>query len=205
MLLFLLDERISTSLMSVQQIWSHSWLQVKCLTISLTASFTSWSLCSLPGNLTVISQASCFPPVSSLSATWSYIFTVQTWQLYQKSHIIFGKKGNKVFSLNCAEVKTLLSYFPVNTSDVLTIESDTENRFVLEQLWSLGFLHQAVWLGMYFNIDSKNLSPSHNHQMTTISCNAFSLNSGLAFSWFPGLGGWFAYGLHKLAQQSPRL
>uniref|UniRef100_A0A8C5D7B1 Phospholipase A2 receptor 1 n=1 Tax=Gouania willdenowi TaxID=441366 RepID=A0A8C5D7B1_GOUWI len=43
----------------------------------------------------------------------------------------------------------------VNTSDVLTIESETENRFVLEQLWSLGFLHRTLWLGMYFNIDSK--------------------------------------------------
>lgn len=48
--------------------------------------------------------------------------------------------------------------FPVNTSDVLTIESETENRFVLEQLWSSGFLHHTVWLGMYFNIDSENLS-----------------------------------------------
>lgn len=59
---------------------------------------------------------------------------------------------------------TLLFYcifFPVNTSDVLTIESEKENRFVLEQLWSSGFLHHTVWLGMYFNIDSKNpLSPT---------------------------------------------
>ncbi|XP_068174457.1 secretory phospholipase A2 receptor isoform X2 [Antennarius striatus] len=46
----------------------------------------------------------------------------------------------------------------VNTSDVLTIESDTENRFVLEQLWSSGFLHHTVWLGMYFNIDTDSMS-----------------------------------------------
>ena len=48
------------------------------------------------------------------------------------------------------------SHSPVNTSDVLTIESETENRFVLEQLWSSGLRHQTVWLGMHFNIDSKN-------------------------------------------------
>lgn len=46
----------------------------------------------------------------------------------------------------------------VNTSDVLTIESETENRFVLEQLWSSGFLHHTVWLGMYFNIDTDSLA-----------------------------------------------
>lgn len=57
------------------------------------------------------------------------------------------------------------SHFLVNTSDLLTIESDTENRFVLEQLWSSGFLHHTVWLGMYFNIDSKNLSHSRTHQI----------------------------------------
>ncbi|XP_056268990.1 secretory phospholipase A2 receptor isoform X2 [Pseudoliparis swirei] len=46
----------------------------------------------------------------------------------------------------------------VNTSDVLTIESETENRFVLEQLWSSGFLHHAVWLGMYFNTDTDSMA-----------------------------------------------
>lgn len=37
--------------------------------------------------------------------------------------------------------------------------SDKENRFVLEQLWTMGLLHQTVWLGMYFNQDST----SHFH------------------------------------------
>ncbi|XP_035008641.1 secretory phospholipase A2 receptor isoform X2 [Hippoglossus stenolepis] len=46
----------------------------------------------------------------------------------------------------------------VNTSDVLTIESETENRFVLEQLWSSGLRHQTVWLGMHFNIDTDSMS-----------------------------------------------
>ncbi|XP_037835854.1 secretory phospholipase A2 receptor isoform X2 [Kryptolebias marmoratus] len=45
-----------------------------------------------------------------------------------------------------------------NTSDVLTIEDETENRFVLEQLWSSGFLHHAVWLGMSFNTDTDSLT-----------------------------------------------
>uniref|UniRef100_A0A3P8UC50 Phospholipase A2 receptor 1 n=1 Tax=Amphiprion percula TaxID=161767 RepID=A0A3P8UC50_AMPPE len=46
----------------------------------------------------------------------------------------------------------------VNTSDVLTIESETENRFVLEQLWSSGFHHQTLWLGLYFNIDTDSVA-----------------------------------------------
>uniref|UniRef100_A0A665WS29 Phospholipase A2 receptor 1 n=1 Tax=Echeneis naucrates TaxID=173247 RepID=A0A665WS29_ECHNA len=46
----------------------------------------------------------------------------------------------------------------VNTSDVLTIESETENRFVLEQLWLSGFLHHSVWLGMYFNVDTDSMA-----------------------------------------------
>uniref|UniRef100_A0A7N8Y3Z2 Phospholipase A2 receptor 1 n=1 Tax=Mastacembelus armatus TaxID=205130 RepID=A0A7N8Y3Z2_9TELE len=46
----------------------------------------------------------------------------------------------------------------VNISDVLTIKSETENRFILEQLLSSGFLHQTVWLGMHFNIDTDSLS-----------------------------------------------
>ncbi|KAM7424371.1 hypothetical protein PAMA_000626 [Pampus argenteus] len=46
----------------------------------------------------------------------------------------------------------------VNSSDVLTVESETENRFVLEQLWSTGFLHQNMWLGIYFNFDTDSMS-----------------------------------------------
>ncbi|XP_011608367.2 secretory phospholipase A2 receptor [Takifugu rubripes] len=44
-----------------------------------------------------------------------------------------------------------------NNSDVLTIMSDQENRFVLEQLWTLGLLHQTVWLGMDFNQDNNSM------------------------------------------------
>ncbi|XP_061132816.1 secretory phospholipase A2 receptor isoform X2 [Syngnathus typhle] len=46
----------------------------------------------------------------------------------------------------------------VNTSDVLSIENEVENRFVLEQLWSSGFLHQNMWLGLYFNIDTDSMA-----------------------------------------------
>ncbi|KAM6943569.1 secretory phospholipase A2 receptor [Xenentodon cancila] len=46
----------------------------------------------------------------------------------------------------------------VNISDVLTIKSETENRFVLEQLWSSGIVHQTIWLGMYFNIDTDSMA-----------------------------------------------
>ncbi|XP_043999660.1 secretory phospholipase A2 receptor isoform X2 [Gambusia affinis] len=46
----------------------------------------------------------------------------------------------------------------VNTSDILTIESETENRFVLEQLRSSGSLHRTIWLGMYFSIDTDSMA-----------------------------------------------
>ncbi|KAM6979939.1 secretory phospholipase A2 receptor [Aplochiton taeniatus] len=46
----------------------------------------------------------------------------------------------------------------VNTSDVLTIKTEMENRFVQEQLWlSSGFPNQQVWLGMYFNTDTESM------------------------------------------------
>ncbi|XP_070410943.1 secretory phospholipase A2 receptor isoform X2 [Nothobranchius furzeri] len=45
----------------------------------------------------------------------------------------------------------------VKTSDVLTIENETESRFVLEQLSLSGFLHHSVWLGLYFNIDTDSM------------------------------------------------
>uniref|UniRef100_A0A3P8UHD1 Phospholipase A2 receptor 1 n=1 Tax=Cynoglossus semilaevis TaxID=244447 RepID=A0A3P8UHD1_CYNSE len=46
----------------------------------------------------------------------------------------------------------------INTSDVLSVESETENRFVLEQLWASGIHHQTLWLGMHFNPACKNLT-----------------------------------------------
>uniref|UniRef100_A0A8K9XJT9 Phospholipase A2 receptor 1 n=1 Tax=Oncorhynchus mykiss TaxID=8022 RepID=A0A8K9XJT9_ONCMY len=49
-------------------------------------------------------------------------------------------------------------YSLANTSEVLTIQTETENRFVLEQLWSYGFPHQAVWLGMFFNTDTGSMA-----------------------------------------------
>lgn len=45
-----------------------------------------------------------------------------------------------------------------NNTDVLTIETEKENRFVLEQLWSLGFIHHTVWLGLRLNNGSKDPS-----------------------------------------------
>ncbi|XP_005935312.1 secretory phospholipase A2 receptor [Haplochromis burtoni] len=46
----------------------------------------------------------------------------------------------------------------VNTSDVLTIEDETENRFIMEQLWSSRFLPQTLWLGMHFNVDTDSMA-----------------------------------------------
>ncbi|KAL1021870.1 hypothetical protein UPYG_G00019100 [Umbra pygmaea] len=45
----------------------------------------------------------------------------------------------------------------VNSSDVLTIETEKENRFVLEQLWTYSFPHQTIWLGMFLNTDTDNM------------------------------------------------
>ncbi|KAJ3594100.1 hypothetical protein NHX12_006432 [Muraenolepis orangiensis] len=45
----------------------------------------------------------------------------------------------------------------VNTSDVLSVRSEAENRFVLEQLWSSGFPHQTLWLGAVFDGDTEAL------------------------------------------------
>lgn len=45
-----------------------------------------------------------------------------------------------------------------NSSDVLTIRSDEESRFVLEQLASYGLPHQTVWLGILFDTDTDTLT-----------------------------------------------
>lgn len=90
-------------------------------------------------------------------------------------HWVVSKTNNDYNFSNCPVFVSLLCYchFPVNTSDVLTIESEIENRFVLEQLWPSGFPHHPVWLGMYFNSDSKNLSLYHTYQMFTVTCTHF--------------------------------
>uniref|UniRef100_A0AAY4BW24 Phospholipase A2 receptor 1 n=1 Tax=Denticeps clupeoides TaxID=299321 RepID=A0AAY4BW24_9TELE len=41
-----------------------------------------------------------------------------------------------------------------NSSDVLTIRSEEENRFVMEQLGSYGLPHQIVWLGISYDTDN---------------------------------------------------
>uniref|UniRef100_A0A3P9I5P8 Phospholipase A2 receptor 1 n=1 Tax=Oryzias latipes TaxID=8090 RepID=A0A3P9I5P8_ORYLA len=43
------------------------------------------------------------------------------------------------------------------SSNLLTITSKKENDFILEQLWSSGFIHQSIWLGMNFNIDTNSM------------------------------------------------
>ncbi|KAJ8003556.1 hypothetical protein DPEC_G00149580 [Dallia pectoralis] len=45
----------------------------------------------------------------------------------------------------------------VNTSDVTTVGTEAENRFVMTLLGSYGFPHQTVWLGMSFNTDAHSL------------------------------------------------
>lgn len=48
------------------------------------------------------------------------------------------------------------SNFQGNATDILSIETEKENRFVLEQLWSLGFIHHTVWLGLRLSNNSEN-------------------------------------------------
>lgn len=88
-----------------------------------------------------------------------------------------------------------------NTTDILTVETEKENRFVLEQLWSLGFIHHTVWLGLRLSNDSKDpwwlflwdidspLKP------TLIQIWPFP------FSWVCELGGWLTCGIQQLARQ----
>lgn len=115
----------------------------------------------------------------------------------------FQKMSNCCFKTDAGCEFVCCCHFPVNTSDVLTIESETENRFVLEQLWSSGFLHHAVWLGMYFNTDSKNRPLWY--PLSRYPAIPFNQLVACAFSWFYGLGGRLSCGLHQLAKQSPRL
>ncbi|XP_076159863.1 secretory phospholipase A2 receptor isoform X1 [Alosa pseudoharengus] len=45
-----------------------------------------------------------------------------------------------------------------NSSDMLTIRSEEESHFILEQLGSYGLPHQTVWLGILFDTDTDTLT-----------------------------------------------
>ncbi|XP_036401571.1 secretory phospholipase A2 receptor [Megalops cyprinoides] len=46
----------------------------------------------------------------------------------------------------------------VNSSDLLTIKSEEENHFILEELKSYGFPHQTMWLGILYDTDNDALA-----------------------------------------------
>ncbi|XP_066544721.1 secretory phospholipase A2 receptor isoform X2 [Amia ocellicauda] len=45
-----------------------------------------------------------------------------------------------------------------NGSDILTIKNEEENRFVLEELKTIGLPHQSVWLGIIYDTDNDALA-----------------------------------------------
>lgn len=48
-------------------------------------------------------------------------------------------------------------WFKENSSDVLTIRDEEENRFFLRQMKNFYNEFEAVWLGIYYNMDSKTV------------------------------------------------
>lgn len=94
-----------------------------------------------------------------------------------------------LFTVRTCSECILFSFLPVNTSDILAIETETENRFVLEKLWSLGFVQQSVWLGMFFNIDSKyydRTTHSCHLHMTAVIIQRLLLFSADSLTWVDG-------------------
>uniref|UniRef100_A0A8C5A8F1 Phospholipase A2 receptor 1 n=1 Tax=Gadus morhua TaxID=8049 RepID=A0A8C5A8F1_GADMO len=76
-------------------------------------------------------------------------------QLYPCHERVYSQRSSQLTPPLLGALRSVPS---VNTSDVLSIQSEAENRFVLEQLWSSGFPHQTLWLSMFFNPDTKALA-----------------------------------------------
>uniref|UniRef100_A0A669B2C0 Phospholipase A2 receptor 1 n=1 Tax=Oreochromis niloticus TaxID=8128 RepID=A0A669B2C0_ORENI len=100
---------------------------------------------------TLLPGALCHVPQSNKPLTTNVMACPSTWVKFGHGCYSFESVAEKrSFEKSREHCRN-----KVNTSDVLTIEDETENRFIMEQLWSSGFLHQTLWLGMHFNVDSK--------------------------------------------------
>ncbi|XP_024150676.1 secretory phospholipase A2 receptor [Oryzias melastigma] len=103
----------------------------------------------LPGALCHVppTPPSSEPYISNKIACPSSWVNFERW-CYNFDHVI-EKHTFEESSQNCKHLGV--------SSNLLTITSKAENRFILEQLWSSGFIHQSIWLGMYFNIDTNSM------------------------------------------------
>uniref|UniRef100_A0A4W5N1G4 C-type lectin domain-containing protein n=1 Tax=Hucho hucho TaxID=62062 RepID=A0A4W5N1G4_9TELE len=95
----------------------------------------------------------CFPIESNAFTTYEVVCP-STWVRFGASCYSFEPVVQR---LTLEEAREHCKH-KANTSEVLTIQTEMENRFVLEQLWSYGFPHQTVWLGMFFNTDTDSMA-----------------------------------------------
>lgn len=65
-----------------------------------------------------------------------------------------------------------LCFSKENSSDVLTIQDEEENHFFLEQTKNFHDGLQTVWLGIYYNIDSKSNHLLSRHLMICV-CSVY--------------------------------
>uniref|UniRef100_A0A4W5N1I9 C-type lectin domain-containing protein n=1 Tax=Hucho hucho TaxID=62062 RepID=A0A4W5N1I9_9TELE len=94
------------------------------------------------------------PPPKSNAFTTYEVVCPSTWVRFGASCYSFEPVVQR---LTLEEAREHCKH-KANTSEVLTIQTEMENRFVLEQLWSYGFPHQTVWLGMFFNTDTDSMA-----------------------------------------------
>ncbi|XP_061090815.1 secretory phospholipase A2 receptor isoform X1 [Conger conger] len=99
--------------------------------------------------------AVCHAPPPRQSFVFSHeVVCPQTWVKFESScysfEPIIQRLGMEHAREHCKN--------KANASDLLTIKSEEENRFVLKELKSYGFPHQTMWLGIIYDTDNDALA-----------------------------------------------
>ncbi|XP_064183474.1 secretory phospholipase A2 receptor [Anguilla rostrata] len=99
--------------------------------------------------------AVCHVPPPRQSFAFSHeVLCPQTWVKFESSCYSFEpivqRLGMEDAREHCKN--------KANASDLMTIKTEDENRFVLEELKSYGFPHQMMWLGIIYDTDNDALA-----------------------------------------------
>ncbi|KAJ8255350.1 hypothetical protein GJAV_G00203870 [Gymnothorax javanicus] len=94
------------------------------------------------------------PPPHQSFVSSSEVACPQTWVKFENSCYSFEPIVQR---LGMEEAREYCKN-KVNSSDVLTVKSEDENSFVLEEMKSYGFLHETMWLGIIYDTDNDALA-----------------------------------------------
>ncbi|XP_062869501.1 secretory phospholipase A2 receptor [Trichomycterus rosablanca] len=102
----------------------------------------------------LLSGALCYVPPPKSFATYSEVVCPETWLKFRGRCYNFEPV---VLRMPLEEAREYCRN-KENSSDVLTIRDEEENRFFLKQMKNFYDEYEAVWLGIYYNIDNDALT-----------------------------------------------